>query len=39
MAEAAILPVYALGGLDEAHLARAKQAGAQGVAAIRGFIQ
>lgn len=39
MAEAAIVPVYALGGLDEAHLARAKQAGAQGVAAIRGFIQ
>lgn len=37
--EAAKLPVYALGGLDYSHLAMAKQRGAQGVAAIRGFLK
>jgi 8-oxo-dGTP diphosphatase len=31
------LPVYALGGLGEADIAQARQANAQGVAAIRGF--
>jgi thiamine monophosphate synthase len=31
--------VYALGGLDYSHLAMAKQRGAQGVAAIRGFLK
>ena len=37
LVESATLPVFALGGLAESHLARAKQAGAQGIAAIRGF--
>jgi 8-oxo-dGTP diphosphatase len=37
--ETAKLPVYALGGLDYSHLAMAKQRGAQGVAAIRGFLK
>lgn len=37
MSEAATLPVYALGGLDESHLDLARQMGAQGIAAIRGF--
>ena len=35
--EEAKLPVYALGGLGQAHLAQAKWRGAQGVAGIRGF--
>lgn len=35
--EAAELPVYALGGLDESHLSEARHMGAQGIAAIRGF--
>lgn len=39
LAAAATLPVFALGGLGESHLAQAKQAGAQGVAAIRGFLE
>lgn len=37
LAEAVALPVYALGGLAEADLTRAWQAGAQGIAAIRGL--
>jgi len=37
LVEPATLPVFALGGLDESHLAEARQAGAQGIAAIRGF--
>lgn len=32
------LPVFALGGLNESHLDEAKQAGAQGIAAIRGLL-
>ena len=32
------LPVYALGGLSHAELATAQQAGAQGIAAIRAFL-
>jgi 8-oxo-dGTP diphosphatase len=32
------LPVYALGGLSESGLDRARQTGAQGVAAIRAFL-
>jgi 8-oxo-dGTP diphosphatase len=38
LVESAGLPVFALGGLAESHLIRAKQAGAQGIAAIRGFL-
>ena len=37
LADAATLPVYALGGLTEADLEVAREHGAQGVAAIRGF--
>jgi len=37
-AEAAKLPVYALGGMEPAHLAQAQRHGAQGVAGIRGFL-
>ncbi len=37
LTEAAVLPVYALGGLSGADLPRAWEAGAQGVAAIRAF--
>jgi 8-oxo-dGTP diphosphatase len=33
------LPVYALGGLSESGLARARQAGSQGIAAIRAFLE
>jgi 8-oxo-dGTP diphosphatase len=33
------LPVYALGGLSESALDRARQAGGQGVAAIRAFLE
>jgi 8-oxo-dGTP diphosphatase len=35
---AAGLPVFALGGLERAHLAQAQRHGAQGVAGIRGFL-
>lgn len=37
LAEAAALPVYALGGMGEADLPRARALGGQGVAGIRGF--
>lgn len=37
MTETATLPVYALGGLNDSHLDLARQMGAQGIAAIRGF--
>lgn len=37
LAEAAALPVYALGGMGRADIASAQAAGAQGVAGIRGF--
>jgi len=37
MAEAAAMPVYALGGMTPAQLAQAHAMGAQGVAGIRGF--
>jgi 8-oxo-dGTP diphosphatase len=37
LAEAAALPVYALGGMDPAHIALARQNSGQGVAGIRGF--
>ena len=37
LAQAANLPVFALGGMRPAHLAQAKSVGAQGVAGIRGF--
>jgi 8-oxo-dGTP diphosphatase len=37
LAEAAAMPVYALGGMAPAQLAQAHAAGAQGVAGIRGF--
>ncbi|WP_426663129.1 Nudix family hydrolase [Rhodanobacter aciditrophus] len=37
LAEAAAMPVYALGGMTPAQLAQARAAGAQGVAGIRGF--
>jgi 8-oxo-dGTP diphosphatase len=37
LAEAAALPVYALGGLSPAQLLQAGEHGAQGVAGIRGF--
>lgn len=37
LTEASAVPVYALGGLREADLAAAWQAGAQGIAAIRGL--
>jgi 8-oxo-dGTP diphosphatase len=33
------LPVYALGGLSECSLDRARQAGAQGISAIRAFLE
>jgi 8-oxo-dGTP diphosphatase len=33
------IPVYALGGLSEAFLDRARQAGSQGIAAIRAFLE
>jgi 8-oxo-dGTP diphosphatase len=33
------LPVFALGGLSESCLDRARQAGGQGVAAIRAFLE
>jgi 8-oxo-dGTP diphosphatase len=39
MAESAIIPVFALGGLSPADLAEAKDNGAQGIAAIRGLCQ
>ena len=32
------LPVYALGGLSESALDKAQQAGAQGISAIRAFL-
>jgi 8-oxo-dGTP diphosphatase len=38
LAEAAGLPVYALGGMERAHLAQARRHGARGVAGIRGFL-
>jgi len=37
-AEAAKLPVFALGGVSRADLAQARQRGAQGVSGIRGFL-
>lgn len=37
LAEAAALPVYALGGMSPAQLLQARAAGAHGVAGIRGF--
>ncbi|SFF42269.1 8-oxo-dGTP diphosphatase [Dyella marensis] len=37
LAEAAALPVYALGGMSAADMERARAAGGQGVAGIRGF--
>jgi len=37
LAEAAALPVYAMGGLNRAQLAQARAANGQGVAGIRGF--
>lgn len=37
LAEQAAMPVYALGGLSVADIAHARQAGAQGIAAIRGL--
>ena len=37
--EQAAIPVYALGGLSPADTAEAKRRGAQGVAAIRGFLE
>jgi len=37
LAEAAAMPVYALGGMAPAQLAQARAVGAQGVAGIRGF--
>ena len=37
LAEAAALPVYALGGMDPSHIAQARQNSGQGVAGIRGF--
>ncbi len=37
LAQAANLPVFALGGMSPAHLAQARRFGAQGVAGIRGF--
>ena len=37
LAEAAAMPVYALGGMTPAQLAQARAAGAHGVAGIRGF--
>lgn len=36
LVEAAALPVYALGGMEASRLGRARQAGAQGVAGMRG---
>jgi 8-oxo-dGTP diphosphatase len=37
LAEAAAMPVYALGGMAPMQLAQARATGAQGVAGIRGF--
>jgi 8-oxo-dGTP diphosphatase len=37
LAEAAALPVYALGGMNPSHIAQARQNSGQGVAGIRGF--
>ena len=37
LAEAAAMPVYALGGMAPEQLAQANMSGAQGVAGIRGF--
>ncbi len=37
LAQAANLPVFALGGMSPSHLAQARSIGAQGVAGIRGF--
>ncbi|HEV7821022.1 MAG TPA: thiamine phosphate synthase [Burkholderiales bacterium] len=37
LVRAAQVPVYALGGMETQHLPRAKEAGAQGIAAIRGL--
>ena len=37
MVEDAFMPVFALGGLNVSDLRRAKECGAQGIAAIRGF--
>jgi 8-oxo-dGTP diphosphatase len=37
LADSANAPVFALGGMTRDHLAQARQAGAQGVAGIRGF--
>ncbi|HEY8682940.1 MAG TPA: Nudix family hydrolase, partial [Rhodanobacter sp.] len=37
LAEAAALPVYALGGMDTSHIPQARQHSGQGVAGIRGF--
>lgn len=37
LVDGANLPVYALGGMQQAHLAEAKKHGAQGIAALRGF--
>jgi 8-oxo-dGTP diphosphatase len=37
LAEAAALPVYALGGMAPSHIAQARQSGGQGVAGIREF--
>jgi len=38
LVEPARLPVFALGGLSESHMDEARQAGAQGVAGIRGWL-
>ncbi len=37
LADEVALPVYALGGMERSDLARARKAGAQGIAAIRGL--
>lgn len=37
LAEAAALPVYALGGMAPSHIAQARQNGGQGVSGVRGF--
>lgn len=37
MADEALVPLFALGGMNEGHLTEAWQAGAQGIAAIRGL--
>jgi len=38
LAEQASLPVFALGGMRSSHVSLAKKCGAQGIAAIRGFL-